>query len=45
MKANILSTTSISITWDTEIASKYDNYTRDELFALNSRNGGWASNN
>jgi hypothetical protein len=40
MKANIISPTSISITWDTSMASKYDNYTKNELFQLNSH--GWA---
>lgn len=42
-KANILSSDSISITWDTRMESKYDNYTRNELTELNSQNGGWAT--
>lgn len=40
MKANVLSPTSISITWDTSLPSRYDNHTREELHALNRR--GWA---
>lgn len=40
MQAVIHSQTSISITWDTSAASKYDNFTRAELFDLN--NNGWA---
>jgi hypothetical protein len=40
-KANILSPTEISITWDTSMASKYDNYTESELFDLNYH--GWAT--
>ena len=40
MKANILSSQSISITWDTTLASKYDNHSRAELIRLNSH--GWA---
>jgi hypothetical protein len=42
MKANIISSKSISITWDTSKASKYDNHTRAELFAMNAH--GWAKN-
>ena len=42
MKANIISSTSISITWDTSKASNYDNHTRAELFAMNAQ--GWAKN-
>lgn len=42
MKANIISPTSISITWDTSAKSKYDNYTTAELLELNGR-GGWAA--
>ena len=41
MKANILSTDSISLTWDTSASSKYDNHTHQELVAMNSH--GWAT--
>jgi len=41
MKANILSQTSISITWSTSAASKYDNMTRAELHDINMH--GWAT--
>ena len=41
MKANIISPQSISITWDTSLPSKYDNYTRNELVELNAH--GWAA--
>jgi hypothetical protein len=41
MKANIISPQSISITWDTSMASKYDNMTDAELFDLNYK--GWAT--
>merc|ERR550539_2280872 len=40
MKANIIDSQTISITWDTKAASKYDNYTRAELYDLNMH--GWA---
>jgi len=39
-KANVISPTSISITWDTSLPSKYDNMTDVELFDLNHH--GWA---
>ena len=42
MKANIKSSTEISITWDTSMASSYDNMTDAELFKLNYH--GWATN-
>lgn len=41
MQANIINQTTISITWDTTMESKYDNYTHAELVALNAH--GWAS--
>lgn len=41
MKANIIDQNTITITWDTTLASKYDNYTTAELFNLNAN--GWAS--
>jgi hypothetical protein len=41
MKANIISPTEISITWDTSAASRVDNFTRAELFDLNYN--GWAT--
>jgi hypothetical protein len=40
MKANIISQTEISITWDTSMLSKYDSMSREELFKLNYH--GWA---
>jgi len=40
MKAVINGTDSISITWDTSLRSKYDNFTATELYELN--NHGWA---
>jgi len=40
MKAIINGTDEISITWDTSLPSKYDNYTRTELHTLNYH--GWA---
>lgn len=42
MKANINTDGTISITWDTSMASKYDNMTDVELFDLNHH--GWATN-
>eukprot|EP01062_Namystynia_karyoxenos_P017578 TRINITY_DN1647_c0_g1_i6.p1 TRINITY_DN1647_c0_g1~~TRINITY_DN1647_c0_g1_i6.p1 ORF type:complete len:591 (+),score=265.75 TRINITY_DN1647_c0_g1_i6:124-1773(+) len=41
MKAVIKDPKTISITWDTAAASKYDNYTDDQLFDINYR--GWAA--
>lgn len=41
MKANIISPTEISITWNTKAASKYDDYTIEELYAKNYN--GWAT--
>lgn len=41
MKANIISPTEISISWDTSAPSRYDNFTDSELFALNYH--GWAT--
>jgi hypothetical protein len=40
MKAVISSNTEISLTWDTSMASKYDNYTRAQLHKKNAV--GWA---
>jgi hypothetical protein len=40
-KANIISPSQISITWDTSAASKYDNHTDAELYDLNYK--GWAT--
>jgi len=41
MQANIEDSKTISITWDTSAASKYDNFSENELFQLNFH--GWAT--
>jgi len=41
MKANIISPTSISITWSNSVESRFDNHTRGELHDLNYN--GWAT--
>ena len=41
MAAHVLNSTTISITWDTSAASRYDGMSYDELRELNSRTG-WA---
>jgi len=41
MEAHIESSTQISITWDTSLTSKYDNFTDSELVALNAK--GWGA--
>ena len=40
MEAHIDSSTQIRITWDTSLASKYDNVTMDALFEMNLNRGG-----
>ena len=40
MAAKVIDANTISITWNTNAASKYDNMTDAELFELN--NHGWA---
>ena len=40
MKANIISNTEISITWNTKASSRYDSFNEKELFQLNAH--GWA---
>jgi len=43
MRAHIDSSDQIRITWDTSMASKYDNHTQVELIALNTgRRASWA---
>ena len=43
MRAHIDSADQIRITWDTSMASKFDNHSRAELLALNTRGrSGWA---
>lgn len=42
MKANILSSSSISISWNNSASSKYDQYTDAELYDLNMH-GKWAN--
>ena len=41
MKANIVSSKEISITWSTTASSRFDNHTRGELHDLNYH--GWAT--
>jgi hypothetical protein len=41
LKANIVSPTEITITWDTKGTSRVDNFTKSELFDLNYN--GWAT--
>ena len=43
MQAHIIDSSTISITWDTSASSKYDDMSREELFALNRRDGDWTS--
>lgn len=43
MAAHIKPDGTISITWDTSAASKYDNMTLPELYALNAKAGGWGA--
>jgi hypothetical protein len=43
MEAHIIDSSTISITWDTSLSSKYDHMSREELFALNRREGDWTS--